>query len=259
MPSALIVEDEPEANRLLSLLVQLRGYTTQSVFTGNEALESARRSQPDIVFLDLMLPDTNGYDVCRSLKNRRTTNLIPIVMVTARLAAESQLMSARVGANEFVPKPYTPDQIFNAMSAADSWRRDIEQSHNGGLIELATGREVPSSEEIARLQSLLLARTAWDEEAIRLLSVDLLGMAECVLDWGRRHSISELARMGYAIQRERVTLTLRDTSGWTSANDLPHEHGLGRVIGQGRFDEIRYDDSGAEATLTKHLTPRPQA
>lgn len=256
MPSALIVEDEPEANRLLSLLVQLRGYSTESVFTGNEALETARRSRPDIIFLDLMLPDTNGYDVCRSLKGRRTTHLIPIVMVTARLAAESHLMSARVGANEFVPKPYTPDQIFEAIAVADSWRRDIEDSRNGGQIDLVTGRDVAASEQVARLQSILLARTSWDEDAIRQLTLDLLGLAQSVLDWGGRHGLNDLAQLHYEVRPERLTLAVRDTSGWSSSNELPHEHGLGRVIGQGRFDEIRYDDQGTEATLIKHLTRR---
>src|SRR4051812_44004676 len=103
MPSALIVEDEPEANKLLSMLVQLRGYETESAFTGGEALELADRQRPDIVFLDLMLPDANGYDVLRALKGNRKTNPIPVVMVTARIAAENREMSYRVGASDYVP------------------------------------------------------------------------------------------------------------------------------------------------------------
>ena len=90
MPTALIVEDEPEANQLLSMLVQLRGYRTESAFTGGEALEKVEHGPPDIVFLDLMLPDINGYEVCRRLKTRKATSLIPVVMVTARVAAENR-------------------------------------------------------------------------------------------------------------------------------------------------------------------------
>src|SRR5205807_2528884 len=114
MPTALIVEDEPEANKLLSMLVRLRGYRTESAFTGGEALEKVDQARPDIVLLDLMLPDINGYEVCRALKARRQTHPIPVVMVTARVAAENRVESYRVGANDFVPKPYTPDQIFTA-------------------------------------------------------------------------------------------------------------------------------------------------
>ena len=71
MPTALIVEDEPEANHLLAMLVQLRGYRTDSAYTGGEALEKVRQQPPDIVFLDLMLPDINGYEVCKSIKASR--------------------------------------------------------------------------------------------------------------------------------------------------------------------------------------------
>src|SRR3954454_17984312 len=90
MPTALIVEDVPEANKLLSMLVQLRGYRTDSAFTGSEALEKIGHSPPDIVFLDLMLPDINGYEVCKSLKSLKATSPIPVVMVTARVAAENR-------------------------------------------------------------------------------------------------------------------------------------------------------------------------
>lgn len=128
MPTALIVEDEPDANKLLSLLVQLRGYRTESAFTGGEAMEKVGQARPDIIFLDLMLPDANGYDICKALKSHRQTNPIPVVVVTARVAAESRAQSYRVGATEHVPKPYTPDQIFAAMASADSWRHALDQN-----------------------------------------------------------------------------------------------------------------------------------
>ncbi len=115
MPTALIVEDEPEANKLLSMLVQLRGYRTESAYRGSEALDRLRNHVPDVVFLDLMLPDLDGYQVCRSLKSSGSTCLVPVVIVTARLAAENRIESFSVGADDFVPKPYTPDEIFHAL------------------------------------------------------------------------------------------------------------------------------------------------
>jgi CheY-like chemotaxis protein len=124
MPTALIVEDEPEANRLLSMLVQLRGYRTQSVFSGSEALAAVEAGESfDVVFLDLMLPDTNGFEVCRLIKSRPETCAVPVVMVTARLAEENRAKSAQVGADGFIPKPYTPNQIFEALASADEIRR----------------------------------------------------------------------------------------------------------------------------------------
>src|SRR5881275_1507726 len=102
MPIALIVEDEPEANQLLSMLVQLRGYQTESAFTGEQALGMIEAARPDLIFLDLMLPDINGFDICRAIKGKRSTCSIPVVMVTARLAAENRAQGFRVGATDYV-------------------------------------------------------------------------------------------------------------------------------------------------------------
>ena len=87
MPTALIVEDEPAANDLLSALVQLRGYRTDSAFTGTEALEKIGRRTPDVVFLDLMLPDIHGLEVCQSLKADESSRKATVVVVTARIEA----------------------------------------------------------------------------------------------------------------------------------------------------------------------------
>jgi DNA-binding response OmpR family regulator len=262
MPNALIVEDEPEANRLLSLLVQMRGYHTESAYTGSEALERAHRSAPDIVFLDLMLPDTNGYDVCKALKGKRETALVPVVVVTARLAAENRLMSYRVGANEYVPKPYTPDEIFEAMTAARSWRRGIEEHVDGGEICLDTRSDVEPFAQIFFLQSLLLARTRWDEEAVRQLGHDLATLAQIVLDWGRRNKVERLATIRHELRSDRVSLTIEDVGGCFADNALPHAEGLGLLLGQNRFDSVSHDESGRRVTLSKLLPmsePREKA
>src|SRR4051794_8607026 len=123
MPTALIVEDEPVANKLLAMLVQLRGYRTQSAFDGREALAKVDRDPPDVVFLDLMLPDVSGYDVCATIKNRKSTALIPVLMVTARIADENRLRSHALGAEAYIPKPYTPDQIYEALDEVNAWRK----------------------------------------------------------------------------------------------------------------------------------------
>ena len=123
MPTALIVEDEPEANRLLARIVQLRGYRTRSAFNGVEAITAIEDEAFDVVFLDLMLPDANGYEICRRIKDRPETRSTPVVIVTARLADENRAQSAQVGADGFIPKPYTPGQIFEALASADAARK----------------------------------------------------------------------------------------------------------------------------------------
>jgi CheY-like chemotaxis protein len=250
MPTALIVEDEPEANKLLALLLQLRGYSTESAFTGGEAIEKLG-TNPDVVFLDLMLPDTTGFDVCRAIKTRRETNPIPVVMVTARLAAENRAQSFRVGANDFVPKPYTPDQIFDALKAADVWRREMEAHGTHGEVHLHTRADGSPFAALARLWSLLLARTSWDEGEIRQLGLLLVEIGQEAIDWGRRNDVADIATLSYEILSESLRLTLRDHASWfASENDR-----LDELIAMGGFDSIERDPSEGRIRLTRSFPP----
>lgn len=116
MPRVLIVEDEPEANRLLCRLVQLKGCRTESALDGAAALEIALREPPDLIFLDLMLPDVDGLALCRRFKSLADTAKTPVVVVTARLSEENRAQSFAAGADVFISKPYLPDEIFQALA-----------------------------------------------------------------------------------------------------------------------------------------------
>ena len=253
MPKALIVDDEPEANRLLALLVELRGYATESAFGGGEALMQVERGVPDVLFLDLMLPDINGFDVCRALKRGRKTNPVPIIMVTARLAPEGRLASVRLGANQYVPKPYTPDQLFEALDAARSWRRSLDEHGPDGTIRLGVRDEIGSYGGISRFQGLLLARTTWGEEPINRLIQDLRTLAQNLIDWGRRQGVDDLADLAFDLRPDRITLVVRDLAGWGGSPDLAHDEALGLLLASGHFDAIDFDEAGGCATLVKNL------
>jgi CheY-like chemotaxis protein len=213
MPTALIVEDEPAANQLLAMLVQLKGYQTESAFTGGEAIRKADDSRPDVVFLDLMLPDINGYEVCRALRGRRATNEIPIVLVTARLADENRLQGFRAGAAEYVPKPYTPDQIFQAMSRADTWRSRIAELPSSG--EIPIGRDhLACYQHASDLHRLLLARTRLSEDDVGRVITAVLDSFQRASSWAEDHPCGLVAKFGYKLEPSRIILNLCDESGW---------------------------------------------
>jgi CheY-like chemotaxis protein len=252
MPTALIVEDEPEANRLLSRLVQLRGYRTESAYTGGEALSIARDRPPDVVFLDLMLPDTNGYDVCRALKTRRETNPIPVVMVTARLAEENRLRSFQAGASGFIPKPYTPDQIFGALSSVDSWRRANEVPADRGEIPLDARCGAESFERVQRLTGLLLAHTSLDEESVGRIGQALSDIGKAALEWGERHRVGPVATIRYQLHPDRLSLTLDDVGGWFRGG-RPALERVGLTVDRAGFDAIEEEPGGEALHLTKRF------
>jgi CheY-like chemotaxis protein len=252
MPTALIVEDEPAANKLLSMLVQLRGYATDSAFTGGEAIAKADDRHPDLVFLDLMLPDTSGYDVCQTLKGRRSTTDIPVVMVTARLAGENRVEGFRVGASDYIPKPYTPDQIFGALAEADTWRKRVGALDDGGTISLDAREDVAHLRHATDLRSLLLDRTQLDEDAVNRLGDALSGILQRGVDWGRANGRGHIADLGFRLAPGRFALSLYDESGWLR-HDEPGRDGLADLIARAEFDEVEFRD-GRELRLVREWT-----
>ncbi|WP_435017895.1 response regulator [Tundrisphaera sp. TA3] len=250
MPSALIVEDEPEANELLAMLVQLRGYRTDSAFTGGEALEIARRRRPDVVFLDLMLPDINGYEVCRALRAERTTGAIPVVMVTARLADQNRVQGFRVGAAEYVPKPYTPDQIFEALARAGDWRRGLVEGAAEGTIALDASAEVDLLLGLSRLRGLVLARTSLPEGIALELDRLLIDVAARAVDWGRQHGAARVASLDYRCDDRGVEVTIRDESGWFADDPPGDADGLGGLLARGGAIRVSPDAERARVVLS---------
>ena len=167
MPTALIVEDEPEANKLLAMLLQLRGYRTESAYDGAEALEKIRDHAPDVVFLDLMLPDMDGYQVCRSLKTPGGVIEVPVVIVTARLTAENRIESFAAGADDYVPKPYTPDQIFEALEQSAAWKDLLDAPRLDGEVPLDARDDGETLRHLAHLRRLLQARCDMEPDGDR--------------------------------------------------------------------------------------------
>src|SRR5690348_9672898 len=106
-PKALIVDDERETAELLSEIVKRRGFEPHVLLEGKPVVAWTRLHRPDLILLDLMLPDADGYDICADLKLDRETNLIPVVMVTARDQPQDKIHGLQVGANCYLTKPFT--------------------------------------------------------------------------------------------------------------------------------------------------------
>jgi CheY-like chemotaxis protein len=252
MLTALIVEDEPEANKLLSLLVQLQGYRTESAYTGAEALEKVRTCSPDVVFLDLMLPDVDGYEICRQLKAPGPGLAIPVIIVTARLAAENRIESFAAGADDYVPKPYTPDQIFEALDQTSAWKDKIDEPKVEGRVPLDARDDGETLRALAGLRSLISARTSLTPEEIDLITKAIHSLWASANQWSRRHQLDQVAALAYTLTSDRLTLTIHDESGWLSqATDIRKE--LASPPESNIFDEIAVDERTCLLKLDKHL------
>lgn len=110
----LIVDDEPAVTDLLAYNLRKANYEVLTASDGREALERARQSSPDLILLDLMLPEIDGLEVCREL---RKTSEVPIIMITARGEEIDRVVGLELGADDYVPKPFGVRELLARIKA----------------------------------------------------------------------------------------------------------------------------------------------
>jgi DNA-binding response OmpR family regulator len=102
----LVVDDEPDVLSLLNLMLESQGYLVVSASDGQEALEKARSSGPDLILLDVMLPRLDGYKVARMLKFDENFRHIPIIMLTAKVQEKDRQTGLEMGVDDYITKPF---------------------------------------------------------------------------------------------------------------------------------------------------------
>jgi two-component system phosphate regulon response regulator PhoB len=104
--SVLIIDDEPDILKLLKLRFEKQGYQVLTAKTGQEGLKAAFAKLPSLIILDLMLPDMDGLDVCKKLKEQEKTGHIPVMMLTAKTENSDEVIGLELGADDYVTKPF---------------------------------------------------------------------------------------------------------------------------------------------------------
>jgi two-component system response regulator ResD len=128
----LIVDDEPGIVRLISMYLEREGFRTISARTGAEALATIRRAVPALVILDIMLPDIDGWEVCREI---RSSSDVPIVMLTARESDEDKIVGLEMGADDYVTKPFKPRELVARVKAVLRRARAVPVNGEGRLLD----------------------------------------------------------------------------------------------------------------------------
>ena len=116
--SVLIVEDEKEIAELVELHLKRAGIDTTIMRSGRTALESIKKSVPDAVVLDLMLPDVDGLEVCRRIRQTHDQRSMPIIMVTAKGDESDIVAGIELGADDYITKPFSPRILVARVQSA---------------------------------------------------------------------------------------------------------------------------------------------
>jgi two-component system OmpR family response regulator len=115
IPKVLVVDDEPNIRELVQVALSFHGCTVVTAATGKEALRCAEASQPDLVVLDVMLPDLNGFEVCRQLRARGDE--VPIIFLTARDTSSDTVQGLALGGDDYVTKPFWVEAVVARIRA----------------------------------------------------------------------------------------------------------------------------------------------
>lgn len=117
MAKILIVDDELQATTLLEMLLTSRGYETVAVNESSQAINVARETDPDLIILDLMMPEPDGFKVCRMLRADSRFMLTPILIITALDNTDSRIVAFGAGADDYLIKPYNVDELVTIIKA----------------------------------------------------------------------------------------------------------------------------------------------
>lgn len=137
----LVVDDSPTICAVLGRMLERDGYAVQKAVDGESALELAREVQPDLIFLDIVLPGINGFAVLRALRHDPRTAQIPIVMISGNQQATEQFYLQRYGADDFMKKPFDRDDVYerigHLVASGRLPARDATTSNNSLLSTLS--------------------------------------------------------------------------------------------------------------------------
>jgi two-component system alkaline phosphatase synthesis response regulator PhoP len=178
----LVVDDDAKTVELVKLYLDRDGYQVLTAYDGVEALRLAREGYPDLIVLDLMLPDIDGLEICRTL--RRESD-VPIIMLTARTTDRDKLAGLDLGADDYVTKPFSPKELAARVRA---------------VLRRLPGERGPEEIKIGKLSMNFATHEAWfSGRPLNLTSVEFKLLGILAKEPGRVHSRTSLIEeaLGY--------------------------------------------------------------
>jgi two-component system, OmpR family, response regulator len=275
-PRALIVEDERDTGQILAEHLRHWGYEPTILTEGRPAIPWIRQHQPSFVLLDLLLPDADGFQLCETLKLDRETNLIPIIMVTALSGDDERVRGLQVGANRYLTKPFTANDLHGAIQDALSWQDDLKRRGTDGEIHFHLQSDTQYLDELNGLLGSLFLFSGLTQSQVKQLTTAVRELGTNAIEWGHQNQVDRIVTVVYRIDPEKITIIIRDTGPGFNPSNLPHaadtedpvkhmmvretlglrDGGFGILMARGLVDSLEYNDTGNEVRLIKYFPPR---
>lgn len=176
----LIVDDEPTNVDMLSQELEEEGYNLLTAYNGEEALIKVQEHQPDLILLDVMMPNVDGFSVCRILKGSGKTILIPVILVTALRSQEDRVQGIEAGADDFISKPFDRDELLAKIRSLLRQKKHRDEQEKGLKKQLQTTIEdlEQARLELARAQERIEMLERAKDQLSKFVPVSVRKMAE---------------------------------------------------------------------------------
>jgi len=196
-PTILVVDDVPQNVRLLEAVLTANGYAVRSAASGQEALKELGAKLPDLVMLDIQMPEMNGYEVCRRIRADPATRFLPVVMITSS-DTEVRVNAIEAEADDFITKPFNKDELLGRVRSLVRIKRyhDTIEAQSAELAALNAGLETRVAEQVEELERLTRLRRFLSPT----LADMLLSQGEDILESHRRE----------------IAVLFADLRGWTA-------------------------------------------
>jgi two-component system, sensor histidine kinase and response regulator len=211
----MVVDDNPTNLKLLEEMLEQKNYNVRSFPLGRLALAAAMKDQPDLILLDVNMPEMNGYEVCERLKANAELSTIPVIFLSALDKTEDKVKAFHVGAADYISKPFQLDEVQSRVEtqlSLHSLQRAL-QLHNQRLEEAVAVR----TQELAEANEQLTILDRSKNEFLRMISQEfrtplhgLLGVSEIILEAMSPDPYSDQLRGLYQRSRQRILAALDD-------------------------------------------------
>lgn len=166
-PCIAVVEDEKDIAELIALHLQKAGFQVQSYLEARPFLASLKRRTPDLVILDLMLPDSDGLEVCRYLKSALGLSAIPVIILTARTEEADKVLGLEMGADDYVAKPFSPRELTARVRAV---MRRAERRSESKALRFESGLALDLDRHEAEVRGRKVALTSTEFRLLAFLA-----------------------------------------------------------------------------------------
>jgi class 3 adenylate cyclase/CheY-like chemotaxis protein len=234
----LVVDDTPQNVKLLADLLTVKGYAVVTAASGPEALQKVETERPDLVLLDVVMPEMSGYEVCARIRENPATGILPVVMVTALDPSQERIKGLEAGADDFLTKPINQPELLARVRSLLRIKElyDTVQAQAAQLAEWNKTLEQRVQEQVAQLERLGRLKRFFSPQLAELI---VAGGAEDPLKSHRREvTVVFLDLRGFTAfaetsEPEEVMGVLREYHAEMGRLILDHEGTLERFTGDG--------------------------